>query len=186
MPDRSGLKHSAQIERLYLVGFMGAGKTSVGTLLAPLLGWQFFDVDKWLEEVHRQPVATLFANHGEAGFRVMEQHAVQTLGSETQAVISLGGGAIETEAVRSMMEQDAASQTIFLEAPLQLLVDRCLAQDGAHKRPLLAHVELLGDRYEKRLAFYRKAHHTVATQNLTPEEVAAAIHAHMAASERWN
>jgi shikimate kinase len=96
-------------------------------------------------------------------------------------VISLGGGALETAEVRTLLHSARDSQVVFLEAPLPMLIDRCVAQEaesgGGPARPVLQDRERLEHRYELRLAYYRNAHLTVATQSLTPEEVAATIQA---------
>lgn len=177
---------STGITRIYLIGFMGAGKTTVGRLLAERLAWRFYDVDAVIEEQHQETVAQLFALHGEPGFRALEHQAIRHLQHENHAVISLGGGAIETPEVRTLIQDSAGSHVIFLEAPLDILVDRCVSQDGGAARPILQDREHLGSRYKSRLAHYQNAHHTVATQSLTPENVAALILDHLASLHDGN
>lgn len=166
---------SDAVRRIYLTGFMGAGKTTVGRILAQRLGWRFMDIDSLIEEEHAAPVATLFALHGEAVFRSMEAAAIRSVHQSNQVVISLGGGALETGEVRSLVHGGPDSRVIFLDAPLSLLVERCITQDGGAGRPILQQRDQLEGRYSFRLTHYRNAHLTVLTQTLTPEEVAAAI-----------
>ena len=172
--------------RIYLTGFMGAGKSTVGALLAEKLKWRFFDTDAVVEEQARTSVSTLFATHGEQHFRRLETEALSGLQAENRAVISLGGGAVETAEVRVLLAGDPAGNLIFLDAPLSRLVDRCMLQETTGvTRPLLHDEQLLQIRYERRLVHYQTAHLIVATQDLNPEEVAASILNHLAAFAKW-
>ena len=165
----------ATARRIYLVGFMGAGKSTVGRILAGRLGWHFHDSDRVIEADQKTSVPALFATYGEASFRRLEYDAVFRLHQAEQAVISLGGGAVETAQIRDLLENDAGGIVIYLQAPLPLLIERCLAQDGGDARPVLQQREQLQTRYDLRLTYYRNAHLTVETETLSPENVAAAI-----------
>ena len=184
--DRSTPGHGPNhVRRIYLTGFMGAGKSTVGALLARRLNWRFFDTDLVIENKSGASVAAIFAEHGEQHFRLLESEALGSLQSEEDAVISLGGGAVETAAVRHLLLNDASGKLVFLEAPLARLVERCTQQEtNGVTRPLLHDEALLHLRYERRLVHYKTAHHTVATQDLNPEQVAASILKHMAALAR--
>jgi shikimate kinase len=173
------------IQRVYLTGFMGAGKSTVGALLARRMGWSFLDLDAVIETNIGHSVSHLFDTHGEAHFRLLELETLRAIRSKSKTVISLGGGAIETAEVRALLAGDEHGVLIFLEAPLERLLDRCAAQDGSATRPLLRDIALLQSRYEIRLAHYKKAHLTVATQEISPEEVAATILNHLAARKTW-
>jgi shikimate kinase len=183
--EESGATASNSVKRIYLTGFMGAGKSTVGALLAAQLQWRFFDVDAVIENRWNTSVTSLFSEHGENHFRNLELETLRSLHEEAETVISLGGGAVETAEVRSLLADDSNGTVVFLEAPLHRLIDRCAAQDGGISRPLLRDVTLLESRYEKRLTHYKMAHLTVATQDLTPEEVAASIMKHIAALTKW-
>lgn len=163
------------VSRIYLVGFMGAGKSTVGRVLAEKLGWRFYDIDRVIEAEQKTSVSSLFAEQGEQAFRQLEHDAIFRLRQAGQAVISLGGGAVETAQVRELLVCDPANLVIFLQAPLTLLIERCMAQDGGADRPVLQQPEQLQTRYDSRLTYYRNAHLTVETENLSPENVAAAI-----------
>lgn len=173
------------IDRVYMTGFMGAGKSTVGALLAARLCWRFIDLDHYIEEKQGAPVPALIETLGESAFRHLELDAVRSVQSATASVISLGGGTLETESVRVLLTGDPGSRLVYLQAPLEHLLERCEAQGGAAKRPLLGSANqdpaLIRNRFENRLTHYQKAHLTVATQDLTPEEVAASIYNQMAA-----
>jgi len=176
----------APITRIYLTGFMGAGKTTVGRILADRLGWSFHDIDTVIEREQQTSVARLFALQGEHAFRTIEHATIRRMHASEQAVISLGGGALETEDTRTLIHTAPGACLVFLDAPLPLLINRCLAQDGGQSRPVLRDRAHLESRYDFRLAFYKNAHLTVATQSLTPEEVAASILDRMAAQPHGN
>lgn len=178
-----GLPHP---RRIVLTGFMGAGKSTVGRLLAARLGWPFRDIDAVLTAEHRLTIAEIFARHGEDHFRALEAEAIARTLKEDSVVIALGGGAIETPAVRSLVFADdadpmqAATQhtlTIYLEAPLPELLARC--SKHGDERPLLAAPEPLEARLARRLPHYRRAHLTVRTSGSTPEAVVSNILAHL-------
>lgn len=160
---------SNKLARIVLLGFMGAGKSTVGTLLAQRLGWDFHDADAVLEKRTGLTIAELFTHHGEAGFRVLEAEAVATLMQQQHAVIALGGGAIESSSTRSLFDESADTLTVFLDAPLQTMLDRCQLSPGI--RPLLQDRDALPARYARRLPYYQSAAITVDTESLTPEAV---------------
>src|SRR5437899_3134876 len=84
------------LERLVLTGFMGAGKSTVGRLLAARLGWNFLDLDAHLEERAGATIPEIFALHGEARFRRLESSALASALNRRNTVIALGGGAPES------------------------------------------------------------------------------------------
>jgi shikimate kinase len=185
-PYNSTRPASGVICRIYLVGFMGAGKSTVGRLLAERLGWHFYDVDRVIEQEQDASVGSIFSAQGEEAFRRLEHSAIQRLHRAGQAVISLGGGAVETAEVRALIKQEPDSLVIFLHAPLHLLIERCMAQDGGSARPVLQQPERLQTRYNLRLTYYRNAHLTVETETLSPEKVAATILDRLAALQNAN
>lgn len=168
--------------RIVLTGFMGAGKSTVGRLLASRLGWPFRDIDAVLTAEHRLTVAQIFAEHGEEHFRTLEAEVIARTLKEDAVVVALGGGAIETPAVRSALFADPGDPmqptlTIYLEAPLPELLARC-SRHG-NERPLLAAPESLAARLARRLPHYRRAHLTVRTSGSTPEAVVSQILGHL-------
>jgi shikimate kinase len=179
--------------RIVLTGFMGAGKSTAGRILAARLHWPFFDIDSLITAEHGRTVAQIFADHGEEHFRRLEAattaRALDPSQGYKRAVIALGGGAIETEAIRQLLfpsrPSGSASMpttvTIFLSAPLPELLARCHvspgpAQEGATQdetpvRPLLTAAEPPEDRLARRLPHYRRAHLTVDTVGIPAVEV---------------
>ena len=154
---------------------MGAGKSTVGRLLAPLLGWRFLDVDAVLTERWGASVAALFENHGEAWFREREAGATAELLAHEEAVIALGGGAVEHPGTRAVLAATPDTLIVYLEAPLALALARCAGEPGAAVRPILEDAALLERRFHTRLPLYQAAHLTVPTEGRAPAELAALI-----------
>jgi shikimate kinase len=158
--------------RIVLTGFMGSGKTTVGKLLANHMGWEFLDLDDVIIQAQGQSISTLFAEHGEPAFRQCEHQALKSVVGKTRLVLALGGGALETRENLELLLADPGTCLIFLEAPLDLLLERCQLQakeQGNAIRPLLADPMLL-ERYARRLPLYRAAHHTFTTVHQKPTE----------------
>lgn len=159
------------IRRIVLTGFMGAGKSTIGKQLASQLGWKFVDVDAELEAMHACTIADLFVRHQEEGFRRLESSAIVRALGYNQAVIALGGGAIETLTNRLLLEQTPGTYTIFLDAPFGELFDRCMLQPNAAVRPNLADPIAAQARYERRLPLYRRAAKLIVeTKGQTPDQ----------------
>jgi shikimate kinase len=181
--------------RIVLTGFMGAGKSTVGRILAARLRWPFLDIDSLITTEHGRTVAQIFADHGEEHFRRLEAEVTARVLDPAhdykQAVIALGGGAIETDAVRALLFPGPlsvpATVTIFLSAPLPELLARCHVGPGstvssvaeateeAPVRPLLTAAEPPEDRLARRLPHYRRAHLTVDTSGIPAVEVVERI-----------
>ncbi len=159
-----------RLSRLILTGFMGAGKSTVGAILARDLGWRFIDLDDVIEASSQRTVAEIFRDYGEAEFRRRERQAVEQLSNQEQIVLALGGGAVEDESTRSLLIHPPDNCLVFLEAPLPELLARCTVEGKV--RPLLAAPETLAARHHRRLPHYRAAHVTVVTTGLTPQAVA--------------
>jgi shikimate kinase len=163
------------IRRIILTGFMGAGKSTIGPLLAQSLKWDFLDLDVVIESGAGKTIAEIFAERGEAVFRSLEAEAILDHTTRRNLVLALGGGAIETESTRELLAKLEHTCMLFLDAPLDTLVARCLAQPGTAKRPVLADREGLQRRFDLRLPYYRASHLTVTTAGLSPEAIVARI-----------
>jgi shikimate kinase len=164
----------ANPSRIVLTGFMGAGKTTVGALLAERLGWDFFDSDFLVEARAAMTVADIFEKRGEAAFRELEAEVVREAGepgSEEQFVLALGGGALEMAATRDLLASLTDTLVVFLDAPLETMIARCAAYEEGPVRPVLADRVRLAERWSQRLPWYRQAHLTVETSEVSPEAV---------------
>jgi shikimate kinase len=156
----------AHLRRLVLTGFMGAGKSTVGRLLADRFNWQFLDLDAHLEARTNATIPQLFERHGEAHFRRLESSALASALGRENTVLALGGGTPEELTNRLLLEQTPATFTIFLDAPFPTLFDRCMLQDIA--RPVLEDPAAAQLRFSKRHPLYRRlANLTIDTADLT-------------------
>ena len=121
-------------EHLVVVGMMGAGKTSVGMLLAERLGRPFLDVDAWIEDEEGLSIATLFETRGEASFRELEVRILESfLGNPHASVLSVGGGAVTDERNRKALS--GCGTVVWLRASDDTLAAHI---DDSSGRPLLA------------------------------------------------
>jgi shikimate kinase len=167
------------LRRIVLTGFMGAGKTTVGRLLADTLNWDFLDLDTHIETRADASIPDIFAQHGEQRFRQLESSALANALSRRATVLALGGGALEQLTNRLLLEQTPGTLVIHLDAPFTTLYDRCMLQSFAspeHIRPNLASAADAEARYNQRQPFFRRlARHTIPTAGLTPPQAAEAI-----------
>jgi shikimate kinase len=162
-----------KLSRLVLTGFMGAGKSTVGALLAQMLGWRFLDLDCLIEADCLKTVADIFRDHGEAYFRSKEREAIQNLQREIKVVIALGGGAVEDPSSLALLVSSGETCLVFLDAPLPELLSRI--SGGSKTRPLLTTPEELKERHQRRLPLYRAAHLSLLTTGLSPRQVADGV-----------
>ena len=154
---------------IVLVGFMGAGKTTVGHLLAGRLGLPFADSDQVIEQQAGRPVRQIFAEDGEPAFRALEHQVIASLLDGPDLVLALGGGAPEHPGTRDRL---ATVQVVYL----QVGYDQALARVGGDPdRPLLARPDLAAT-YQRRLSLYAGiATLTVSTDGRHPETVSQDI-----------
>ena len=157
--------------RIVLTGFMGAGKSTVGPILADRLGWRFMDADRYLENKSGSTITELFSGHGEPVFRQMEEQVFAELHIRDEQVIALGGGALESAATRAVLNESRDTCVVFLKAPLPVLLDRCLKQPSEAIRPLLRQREELAKRLAARLPYYEAAHISLDTEAATAIQV---------------
>jgi len=159
-----------------LIGFMGAGKTTVGRALARRLRWRFLDLDDLIEKRKRQTIAQIFASGGEAGFRRAETAALRNLLQESAGsgdlVLALGGGAFVQEQNRALLER-AGAATVLLETPLEELRRRC--RNERTVRPLAQQEAGFAELFAARRADYERAKFRVRTLGKSVEQVAAEL-----------
>jgi shikimate kinase len=137
------------IDKIYLIGFMTAGKTTVARLLAARLGWRAEDVDQLIEARERLTVADLFARHGEAYFRSVEREIVKLLLPLRHTVVATGGGTFMDPESRQAIGLDGLA--VWLDVPLETVIAR-LPPDG--RRPLSADRAQLERLHAMRQAVY--------------------------------
>ena len=140
-------------DKIYLVGFMGAGKSSVARALARRLDWRSVDVDEMIEQREHQPVAAIFAKHGEPYFRAVERQVLMDQIPTRHLVVATGGGTFVDAQNRAVMASDGLS--VWLDVPIDRLIARVPA-DG--RRPLAADRAGFERLYHQRHAAYTQAH----------------------------
>lgn len=167
---------AGELTAVCLVGFMGAGKTSVGRELARRLGWEFVDLDARIEARAGKTVAQIFAGDGEATFRRLEseelQRAIKEQAEIGAMVIAVGGGAFVDPQNRAIL-RDAAVPSVFLEVGLEEARKRCAKE--SEQRPLMKDEAALQLLFEERRPFYATADLKVVTEGRTVAQVAEEV-----------
>jgi shikimate kinase len=163
-----------QTPGIYVVGFMGAGKSTVGRHLAHRVGWSFFDTDAEIEAAEKTAIAGIFAARGEAEFRRMEtavlaQH-VRWIERGRPAVLALGGGAFSQPENRQLLEYNGV--TVWLDCPFETVQRRV---NQATHRPLARDPEAFAALFCARRDHYRLADVHVSISSDDPEIAVAAI-----------
>lgn len=164
---------ASRVRVVVLVGFMGAGKSSVGAAMGRRLGWPFEDLDERIQAREQRSIEEIFRQSGETAFRQMEHAALRALMAELGAsskVVALGGGAFAQPDNAALLEE-AGLSTVFLDAPAEELFRRCQAQQL--ERPLRGDVKEFHRLYEVRRSCYLKAGLHIETAGKNVEEVAA-------------
>jgi len=160
-----------------LVGFMGAGKTTVGRILAGRLGQPFVDSDVLISERLGREISDVFAAEGEAYFRDVEHATVAELVRGPESVIALGGGAVEDSRTREVLR---GARVIYLRVSYDEALSR-VGGDGA--RPMLRRPDL-AEVYQRRLAAYEELSAlTVDTGGRAPDDVAREVLARLTTGE---
>jgi len=140
-------------DKIYLVGFMAAGKTTVARALARRLDWQSVDVDELIEQRERQSVADIFAKRGEAYFRSLERQVRAEQMAPRHLVVATGGGTFADVQNRAVINNDGVS--VWLDVPLDRLIARVPA---GGRRPLASDRAGFERLYHQRRAAYELAH----------------------------
>ena len=155
---------------IFLVGFMGAGKTTVGRALAGHLGFAFLDLDELISAHSGKSVSDIFAELGEAEFRRLESEAIRSCAEKVSSVIALGGGAYKQEQNRTLLR--TLGKTVWLDCELGVCLRR-IRGDGT--RPLLGSDEEMRTLLAERRESYADADYEIATGDQTPGELAIRI-----------
>lgn len=140
-------------DKVYLVGFMGAGKSTVARAIGARLGWRVEDIDARIESRERRSIATIFAQSGEAHFRQAERTILGELLSQREIVVATGGGTFVEPDNRALMLADGT--VVWLQVPLERVLERIPA-DG--RRPLASDLTQMKQLYARRQIAYAEAH----------------------------
>jgi shikimate kinase len=157
-------------DKIYLVGFMAAGKTTVARALAARLGWRAEDVDELIEARERRTVADIFARQGEAYFRGVEREILRLILPLRHVVVATGGGTFMDPDNRAAINLDGLS--VWLDVPFDVVLSRIPA-DG--RRPLAADRVQMERLFALRQAGYAQAHVRIDAQHAPAEEIAERI-----------
>ena len=158
-----------------LVGFMGAGKTSVGHALSLRLGWPFEDLDDRIEAQEGRSIAEIFRDSGEEAFRHAETAALREVlaaAGSAPRILALGGGAI-AQAENARFLQQSGATVVFLDAPIEELFRRC--EQEPRSRPLRRDLRQFRELYDQRRPFYATARCCIDTNGKDLETVAAEV-----------
>jgi len=160
-------------KNIYLVGFMGTGKTSVGKILAKKLKKEFVEMDEEIEKREGKKIVDIFRLFGEPYFRKVEKEVLKEIASCFNLVVSCGGGVVVDEENLKILKETGV--VICLKAKPSVIYERT---KKTKERPLLNVPEPLKKIKEllaKRAPFYAKADYSVDTSTLAPEEVSEKV-----------
>lgn len=157
---------------IFLIGYMGSGKSTLGRALTSRTGVRFIDLDDYIEEREQASVSEIFAGRGEAGFRAAERAALEEVASLTDVIVACGGGTPCQPGAMELM--NSAGSTVFLSASLPRLFVRL--KEGRAKRPLIAKLSdselehFVADSLARRMPFYSAASAAFCSDRLESEE----------------
>ncbi|MEQ1758875.1 MAG: shikimate kinase [Vicinamibacterales bacterium] len=154
------------VDKIYLVGFMGAGKTTVARALGRRLGWRVVDVDERIEQREGRRVSAIFSAKGEPYFRQVERQVLSDLVPLRDAIVATGGGTFVDPDNRALMLADG--RVAWLDVPLDTVINR-VPPDG--RRPLASDREQMKQLFERRQIAYSQAHVRVDASRPTLEVV---------------
>jgi len=168
---RSELQSRARREvPLFIIGFMGAGKSTIGKTLAKRLSYAFLDSDPVIEANAARSIPEIFAEKGEAEFRRLEREALRSMIGLTRAVVALGGGAFVAEENRAILREIGIS--IWIDCPLDLCWSRVSKETH---RPLLKSYPEMASLLERRRPSYEQADLRIETGARPPARVVREI-----------
>ena len=156
------------MKRVFLVGYMGVGKTTIGKILSKELDVEFIDLDKYIENRYRKTIQEIFAQKGEAKFRIIEREMLREVATFQDVLISTGGG---TPCFFNNMDvMNQLGVTVFIKASVDQLMSRLLASKNV--RPIIHNKtpeelkEFVTKHLAEREVYYSKAKLTYPTEQL--------------------
>jgi len=156
--------------KIFLIGPMGSGKSTIGKVLSERLEYDFYDTDKLVEKVVGKKIKEIFEQNGEQYFRLKESEELDKTRKLKNAVIATGGGIIENEKNRLFLKEE--KKVIFLDSSIERQYDRT---KESQKRPLLNNgdsMKILKKLYQKRLSFYQEVSKLkISMDNLTEGKI---------------
>lgn len=161
------------MKNIVLVGMMGAGKTTIGELLATKLNRELKDIDRVIEQEQKKSIIEIFTNDGEEAFRQLESETIEKFSNMSDLIISTGGGALEKANNLSNLQKNGI--IIYLKADIEELFKRVKNET---QRPLLKEqdpLEVIKKLIKKREKFYLMADITIITDNKSPEKITEEI-----------
>ena len=159
--------------RIFLLGFMGCGKSSTGTELAHLMDFEFLDLDEMIEQRAQMSVEEIFAGHGETYFRSIESELLRETVRTDNVVVATGGGAPVRSGNLDLMQRYGL--TVWLDIPLAVSNAR-LSLSDQHARPLFGELKSNLELYNQRLPVYQSANVRLELAgDETPAEIAQEI-----------
>lgn len=165
--------------RVYLIGYMGCGKSTLGRRLAKHAGLQFIDMDHYIEERNCKSVAQIFSDEGEAGFRIKERKALEELSEFTDVVVATGGGAPCFYDNMALMNR--TGKTLFMNINPEILASRLLSAKTI--RPLIKGMsrdelmQFISDSLSRRIVFYQQAQYQITQPDVELNDVLKMIDA---------
>lgn len=159
------------MERIILIGFMGAGKTTLGKVLAETLSVPFYDSDELIEERTNSSISSIFLHHGEAYFRNLEKEAIEQLSKTSTYVLAVGGG---LPCFNNLMETlNGLGTTVYLKHDVTTLSKRLM--NDSEQRPLIAEksgdalISYIQEKVNEREMVYSKAQLILEEAEQTPD-----------------
>lgn len=163
--------------KIFLTGYMGSGKSSAGKTLATQLGYEFIDLDKFIEQEYKMTIPEIFSSKGEKEFRSMEHNMLKKVVEKENIVVACGGG---TPCYYNNMElMNNNGTTVYLKMSADSLVNRLM--NAKEKRPLILNKdekqlrEFVNRQLEKREDVYHQAQYIVKGKDLNVKELAAFV-----------
>lgn len=158
-------------DKIYLVGFMGAGKSTVARVLGSRIGWRVEDIDARIEARERRPIASIFSQSGEPYFRHAERQVLTELLPHREIIVATGGGTFMEPDNRAVMLADGT--VVWLDVPFDRVLRR-VPSDG--RRPLAADRAEMERLYQRRRLVYAEAHVQIDASGPVAEVVERLLH----------